>query len=226
MSAIAPRFPPARRSCAAVAQLVRAPVCGTGGRWFKSTQLYQFPHASAWRFLGYSRHHVAGAAVALHAEAHVQSILHPLKGNLKTPHREPPAYASRPVSIATLALGSMVSRSGGGGGFHRGGGDCVSPIAGGMRHGGGHRFGRHSNFQRFGHSRFSRVNCRASWCSPSHRRFGSFGHNQHRFGHRRFTSQHAGQRHQRFGIHGHFHRRHWSWGGGSRPMTLPARPVR
>ena len=28
-------------SPAVVAQLVRAPVCGTGGRWFKSTQLYQ-----------------------------------------------------------------------------------------------------------------------------------------------------------------------------------------
>ena len=26
---------------AAVAQLVRAPVCGTGGRWFETTQLYQ-----------------------------------------------------------------------------------------------------------------------------------------------------------------------------------------
>ena len=33
---------PARpRACAAVAQLVRAPVCGTGGRWFEPTQLYQ-----------------------------------------------------------------------------------------------------------------------------------------------------------------------------------------
>src|SRR6267154_4823734 len=31
-----------RRSgvCAAVAQMVRAPVCGTGGRWFEATQLY------------------------------------------------------------------------------------------------------------------------------------------------------------------------------------------
>src|SRR5690242_17011422 len=27
-------------ACAAVAQLVRAPVCGTGGRWFEPTQLY------------------------------------------------------------------------------------------------------------------------------------------------------------------------------------------
>jgi hypothetical protein len=26
---------------AVVAQLVRAPVCGTGGRWFEPTQLYQ-----------------------------------------------------------------------------------------------------------------------------------------------------------------------------------------
>ena len=26
--------------CAAVAQMVRAPVCGTGGRWFEATQLY------------------------------------------------------------------------------------------------------------------------------------------------------------------------------------------
>src|ERR1700761_8362127 len=34
----APRFPPPR---AAVAQLVRAPDCGSGGRWFESTQLYQ-----------------------------------------------------------------------------------------------------------------------------------------------------------------------------------------
>jgi hypothetical protein len=30
-----------RRSCAAVAQLVRAPDCGSGGRWFNSPQLYQ-----------------------------------------------------------------------------------------------------------------------------------------------------------------------------------------
>src|SRR5262249_50271216 len=29
--------------CAAVAQLVRAPDCGSGGRWFESTQLYQAP---------------------------------------------------------------------------------------------------------------------------------------------------------------------------------------
>src|SRR5882724_11928489 len=28
--------------CAAVAQMVRAPVCGTGGRWFEATQLYHF----------------------------------------------------------------------------------------------------------------------------------------------------------------------------------------
>src|ERR1700723_2385007 len=28
---------------AVVAQLVRAPVCGTGGRWFEPTQLYQRP---------------------------------------------------------------------------------------------------------------------------------------------------------------------------------------
>src|SRR5215472_7956004 len=28
--------------CAAVAQLVRAPDCGSGGRWFESTQLYQY----------------------------------------------------------------------------------------------------------------------------------------------------------------------------------------
>ena len=37
------------RACAAVAQLVRAPVCGTGGRWFEPTQLYhsQFAACSA-----------------------------------------------------------------------------------------------------------------------------------------------------------------------------------
>jgi hypothetical protein len=29
------------RARAAVAQLVRAPDCGSGGRWFESTQLYQ-----------------------------------------------------------------------------------------------------------------------------------------------------------------------------------------
>src|ERR1700694_1661017 len=29
------------RKDAVVAQLVRAPVCGTGGRWFEPTQLYQ-----------------------------------------------------------------------------------------------------------------------------------------------------------------------------------------
>ena len=28
--------------CAVVAQLVRAPDCGSGGRWFKPTQLYQY----------------------------------------------------------------------------------------------------------------------------------------------------------------------------------------
>jgi hypothetical protein len=28
---------------AVVAQLVRAPVCGTGGRWFEPTQLYHDP---------------------------------------------------------------------------------------------------------------------------------------------------------------------------------------
>src|SRR5215216_1056249 len=31
----------ARVRYAVVAQLVRAPVCGTGGRWFEPTQLYQ-----------------------------------------------------------------------------------------------------------------------------------------------------------------------------------------
>lgn len=31
----------AARKDAVVAQLVRAPVCGTGGRWFEPTQLYQ-----------------------------------------------------------------------------------------------------------------------------------------------------------------------------------------
>jgi hypothetical protein len=30
---------------AVVAQLVRAPVCGTGGRWFEPTQLYQHKQA-------------------------------------------------------------------------------------------------------------------------------------------------------------------------------------
>src|SRR5438105_15027194 len=30
------------RARAVVAQLVRAPDCGSGGRWFESTQLYQF----------------------------------------------------------------------------------------------------------------------------------------------------------------------------------------
>src|SRR5262249_15575580 len=46
---VAPSFRPVRRpffrGCAStdavVAQLVRAPVCGTGGRWFEPTQLYQ-----------------------------------------------------------------------------------------------------------------------------------------------------------------------------------------
>jgi hypothetical protein len=37
-----PPFPlGSRRHRAAVAQLVRAPDCGSGGRWFESTQLYQ-----------------------------------------------------------------------------------------------------------------------------------------------------------------------------------------
>src|SRR5262245_10760071 len=31
------------RACAVVAQLVRAPDCGSGGRWFEPTQLYHFP---------------------------------------------------------------------------------------------------------------------------------------------------------------------------------------
>src|SRR5689334_11375972 len=34
-------FRPPARARAAVAQLVRAPDCGSGGRWFESTQLYQ-----------------------------------------------------------------------------------------------------------------------------------------------------------------------------------------
>jgi hypothetical protein len=43
---LAPSFPPSSRPLgghqdAVVAQLVRAPVCGTGGRWFEPTQLYQ-----------------------------------------------------------------------------------------------------------------------------------------------------------------------------------------
>ena len=36
-----PPFSRASRQDAVVAQLVRAPVCGTGGRWFEPTQLYQ-----------------------------------------------------------------------------------------------------------------------------------------------------------------------------------------
>ena len=46
-SGVAPSFRPVRRPLsgpakdAVVAQLVRAPVCGTGGRWFEPTQLYQ-----------------------------------------------------------------------------------------------------------------------------------------------------------------------------------------
>src|SRR5262245_39216901 len=39
--ALAPTFAPLARARAAVAQLVRAPDCGSGGRWFESTQLYQ-----------------------------------------------------------------------------------------------------------------------------------------------------------------------------------------
>lgn len=39
--------PRAARKDAVVAQLVRAPVCGTGGRWFEPTQLYQ--PSSIWR---------------------------------------------------------------------------------------------------------------------------------------------------------------------------------
>src|SRR2546423_5685515 len=35
-----------RQSDAVVAQLVRAPVCGTGGRWFEPTQLYHLCHSS------------------------------------------------------------------------------------------------------------------------------------------------------------------------------------
>jgi hypothetical protein len=50
---VAPSFPPGsaprlRRLTkdAVVAQLVRAPVCGTGGRWFEPTQLYQHRNRS------------------------------------------------------------------------------------------------------------------------------------------------------------------------------------
>ncbi len=45
---VAPSFRPVRRHFsgrardAVVAQLVRAPVCGTGGRWFEPTQLYHY----------------------------------------------------------------------------------------------------------------------------------------------------------------------------------------
>jgi hypothetical protein len=46
---VAPSFRPVRHPLfqgpatdAVVAQLVRAPVCGTGGRWFEPTQLYQW----------------------------------------------------------------------------------------------------------------------------------------------------------------------------------------
>ena len=46
-SGVAPSFRPVRDPLfgrpakdAVVAQLVRAPVCGTGGRWFEPTQLY------------------------------------------------------------------------------------------------------------------------------------------------------------------------------------------
>ena len=47
--AVAPSFPPVRAPSerpryAVVAQLVRAPVCGTGGRWFEPTQLYHYRH--------------------------------------------------------------------------------------------------------------------------------------------------------------------------------------
>ena len=35
---------------AAVAQLVRAPGCGSGGRWFKSSQLYHFKHFDLFQF--------------------------------------------------------------------------------------------------------------------------------------------------------------------------------
>src|SRR5450756_1634435 len=41
---VSARFGPfwGRHQDAVVAQLVRAPVCGTGGRWFEPTQLYQY----------------------------------------------------------------------------------------------------------------------------------------------------------------------------------------
>jgi hypothetical protein len=49
---VAPSFPPVREPLfegpakdAVVAQLVRAPVCGTGGRWFEPTQLYHYAPA-------------------------------------------------------------------------------------------------------------------------------------------------------------------------------------
>src|SRR6516162_8670281 len=44
----APRLAPRQTRRAAVAQLVRAPVCGTGGRWFEATQLYQPFQCVSW----------------------------------------------------------------------------------------------------------------------------------------------------------------------------------
>ena len=54
-SGVAPSFRPDRDPClglrkkdAVVAQLVRAPVCGTGGRWFEPTQLYHNKKIPLW----------------------------------------------------------------------------------------------------------------------------------------------------------------------------------
>ena len=76
-SGVAPSFRPVRDPFlgpglkdAVVAQLVRAPVCGTGGRWFEPTQLYQqswrwidrnYPHSSqrAWASLSALPNHKA-----------------------------------------------------------------------------------------------------------------------------------------------------------------------
>src|ERR1700704_5673594 len=56
----APRLRPLATRRAAVAQLVRAPVCGTGGRWFETTQLYHPPAAATGRaYRGLASHWLA-----------------------------------------------------------------------------------------------------------------------------------------------------------------------
>jgi hypothetical protein len=119
---------------------------------------------------------------------------------------------------ASAARGGGVSRGGGmsrSGGFNRGGATMrrtsIGRPSGISRRPNIHRPGltRRPGVHRPGHRRPQVAH---------HRRHGSFGGHQHR----RHGS--FGGRHHRFGSHGRFHRRGWSWGGGTY-VTYGGAPV-